>query len=112
MKKAVRTGSIEIDLIAPGGTQWVVASIQALELNDLDEVTAILGKSSKIYRRVDKAALDMVEFTDPVTGVTTEISLVGIGTAIKAMMIKWMLEDMPNSSFDTDADRVFIDESN
>jgi hypothetical protein len=110
MRTAIRVGSIEIDTIKRHGNKWISASIQHLEVSDTDDtIISESARADRVYRRVDKVALETVDITDPVTGQAITISVAGIGEAVKAAMIKWMLEDN-TAHYDPDDDLVIIDD--
>jgi len=101
IKDGLRTGKIEIDTQKIDDVQWIVATIQNVKIESSDgSLVSEHFRDGKIFRKVADVALETVTITDPVTGVTMTLSVAGMGTAIKAMMIKWILEDNPNSSYD------------
>lgn len=100
MKQALRTGLIEIDTQKMNDAQWIVATIQNLELDDKDNVVSEKFRDGKVFRKVMDVALETVTFTDPVTQQQITMSVAGMGTAVKLMMIKWILEDNKGSTYD------------
>lgn len=106
---AIRTATINIDTIVPDSYQWVNADIQLLELDENKAIKSISNRSQQLHRRIDEVATEIISVYDPVTRVTSNISVAGIGTAITQIMIKWMLEDNPNSYFDPETGRVILD---
>lgn len=111
MKKAIRTSTINIDTIDPDGLQWVNALVQSVELDANGNILCISPRVKQLHRRIDLVATEMVSVTDPVTKVTTTLSVAGIGTAITMIIIKWMLQDNPGSYFDPETKMVVLDES-
>lgn len=109
MKKAIRTGRIEIDSITPGGAQWVTAWVQTLELGDDNSIQSQIFRDGRLHRKVEDSLTDLITITDPVTGLSGQMSLAGLGMAVKAMMVKWMLEDNPTASYDAENDLVIVD---
>lgn len=103
MTQAIRTGRIEIDLLKAGDVQWISADIQHLDLDAQGNIQAIRMRDGKLYRRVDQVATEVVNMTDPVTGETFNISVAGIGMAIKMNFIKWMIQDNPGAAYNKTA---------
>ena len=101
MTQAIRTGRIEIDLLKAGDVQWISADIQHLEIDADGNIQSIRMRDGKLYRRVDKVAKQSVNITDPVTGQTFDISVAGVGMAIKSLMVGWMIEDNVGAVYDT-----------
>ena len=112
MRQALRTGRLEIDLVKPGGVQWVAASLQRLELSASGDIVALYDRDAKLHRRIDRVALEQVSFTDPLTGLSGLVSVAGVGELIKALMVKWMIEDNPSAFYDGLADLVILDGAN
>jgi hypothetical protein len=107
MKTAIRTSKIEIDTAVLHGPQWINATLQTLELDADNNVTSTRVRDRKLYRKVDLVATETVTITDPVTQQQVTISVAGIGVAIKAKMIGWMMEDNA-STYNEDADLVVL----
>ena len=105
MKRAIRTSIIEIDSTEPDGVQWATASIQTVEVDEANKVISVSGKRDTLARRI---ATEIVSVYDPVTGVTNDISVAGVGKAIELLIVKWMLEDNPEAYFDPEMNRVVI----
>ena len=110
MKKAIRTGRIEIDTIKLHGPKWIVATISTLELDDQNQVVSERIRDLKLYRKVSNVATETVTITDPVTGQPITVSVAGIGGLIKAIMIQWMQEDFP-ATYDPEIDLVVINDT-
>ena len=110
MKLAIRASKIEIDTLQASGTKWVSAILQTLELDENNVVSSVRARDKKLYRKVSDVALETVTFVDPVTGVETTISVAGIGEAIKAIMVKWMMEDH-NATYDPTIDLVVLNDT-
>ena len=108
MKRAIRTSIIEIDSTEPDGVQWASASIQTVEVDEANKVISVSGKRDTLARRIDLVATEIVSVYDPVTGITNDISVAGVGKAIELLMVKWMLEDNPEAYFDPEMNRVVI----
>jgi len=106
MKEALRTGQIEIDTQKMGDEQWIAATIQNLELNSDGSVASEKMRDGKVYRKVSDVALEMITVTDPVTQQQLTMSVAGMGTAIKTLMIKWILEDNANTTYDANLGMV------
>lgn len=111
MKKAIRTSSINIDTIVPGGVQWINADVQRLEIDDSNNITSLSPRQSKLHRRIDEVALETVTITDPITGETSKISVAEIGIAIEAIITKWLVEDNKGYYYDKKSGRVILDAS-
>lgn len=109
MKTAIRTDKIAIDLVVPDGIQWITSTMQKVKLNGDNTINAIAPREDMMHRKVQDVAFEMIEFTDPITGMTGHMSVAGIGTAIKSIFIKWMLEDNEGSYFDPESGMVIID---
>lgn len=111
MKKAIRTGRLQIDTVVPGGPQWVSAWLQNLDVNDANEVASQSFREGRLYRKIDDHLTDIAPgWVDPVTGTQGPISVAGLGAAIKMIMVQWMLEDHPGAYYDPASDLVIIDD--
>lgn len=106
MKKALRTGKIEIDTQKINEAQWIVATIQSLDLDNDNKILSEDFRDGKIFKKVTDVALETVTITDPVTQQEITLSVAGLGTAIKAILIKWILEENPNSTYDAEIGMV------
>jgi len=111
-RQAIRVGRIEIDTLKPNAPQWITSTIQTLEVDDNDEIISQLYKDAQLIRRVSEVTTQVVSITDPVTQQVVNLSVAGLGTAIKAVMINWMLEDNVGSAYDPGTDLVMLDGSN
>lgn len=109
MPKAIRTGRIEIDLLKQNDTQWISADIQHLEIDDEGTILVVKMRDGKLYRRVDQVALQTINIKDPVTQQDINMSVAGIGVAIKRLMVNWMIEDNPSAIYDPAKDLVVVD---
>lgn len=108
MKTAIRIDKIEIDVVIPNGVQWVNVTTQRVELGVDNKVTSISPREGQTHRRVDRVALEMIEVVDPVTGLTVNVSVAGLGLAIKGVIKKWLVEDNPNTYLDLDSGLVVL----
>ena len=109
MKIAIRTSNINIDTTVPDSLQWINAVVQRLEIDADNNIESISPRELQLHRRVDKVVTDTVSVFDPVTGVTNNISVAGVGKAIELLMVKWMLEDNPTAYFDPETGRVILE---
>lgn len=108
--EAIRAGRIEIDVLKAGDTQWLTADIQHIDISQSGEIEAVRMRDGKIYRRIDKVVTETVSVSDPVTGEAFNISVAGVGLAIKELMIRWMIEDNQPSHFDPNIGLVILDD--
>ena len=109
MKTAIRTSTINIDTIVPDGVQWVNATIQRVEVDDNDKIVSLSPRDKQLHRRIDEVAFETIKIYDMVLGKEIDISVAGVGTAIEALLVRWMLEDNPTATYDETTKRVVLD---
>ena len=109
MKRVIRTGIIEINSAKPNDKQWVSAKIQRYELDNDNNYTSESAREERMYRRIDRVAMETVDYVNPLTGETKTIAVAELGVAIKNFMSKWMLEDY-DATYDPELDVVVLND--
>lgn len=78
----------------PGSTPMVALAVQRIELSENDEVLAVTGGDDRVYQKLSDVVLDRVKFTDPVTGLSGEISVAGLDFVLKALANRWTAQKL------------------
>lgn len=92
MPSRLRSQKIEIDLPTELSEPWVHVVVQKLILNNEGNTIQTLDRNSHIYKSINDYAMQLVNFTDPVTQQQYTISGAGLGQAITNMVLTWMDE--------------------
>jgi len=108
MLEALRTGVIEIDTAKINDAQWIVATIQKLNIDSSGTIVSEKIRDGKVFRKASDVALEVITFTDPVTKQEITMSVAGMATGIKALMVKWILEDNPTATYDKNLGMVIL----
>jgi len=90
---AYRAQQVTIDAIKPDTTPMISLLIQKLELED-GEITGITAHTDRIYRNAKKILTETVTVSDPVTGLTGEISIAGVDQIIRLFANRWTAQEL------------------
>lgn len=91
---AYRTQRLVIDLPTPYAEPWISCMLQHLSVDENDTILEINDRVKMLYKRMSDCATEGITFTDPVTQVEHTVTGAGIGSAITAMVCKWIIRDL------------------
>lgn len=97
MIEKTRAQQITIDLPTEDSMVWVRAALQTVIKNDSYNTIQTIDRTAFVTRNMGQFATQILEFTDPVTGATQNISGAGVASAITAFVRSWILSDLGGS---------------
>lgn len=92
-KVAYRPHQLAIDIAKPGVPAIISLLIQRLEMSD-GEIVSVSGYQGRVYKKATDVATERVEITDPVTGLSGEISVAGLDQVLKQLSNRWVAEEL------------------
>ena len=94
MKIAFRPQQITIDAIKPSSPPLISLLIQRLELDENNQILATSDFADRVYRNAFKNLAETIEFIDPITGLSGEVSIAGLNKIIRLWANAWVSEDL------------------
>ena len=94
MATAHRSQQITIDTVRPNALPMLSILVQKVDLDESNQVMAILGNTDRIHRVATEVMTETVEFADPVTGLSGSISIAGLQGVLTKLSNRWISEDM------------------
>jgi hypothetical protein len=90
---AYRPQQITIDVIKPDTPPMISLLVQKLELGDDHQIVSMSSQDDRIYRNGLKILADHIAFTDPVTGLSGEVSIAGMQRLLATWANQWVAHD-------------------
>lgn len=106
----LRATNVQIDTALIDGDNWVRADIQTVETDNTYKILSQRVADRVIYRRIEDVALEQHVIKSVLTGEHMTLTTADIGRAVKAAVVRWMLEDF-NSSYDASTGLVILNDN-
>ncbi len=94
LRKGERVKSINISLNKQGELPWINIFIEGIEVDEDNNIVAVVPDIKQINKRADEIGLMMTEFTDPVTSQTSTVSGFGAQELIRQLCITLINEKL------------------
>lgn len=92
--KTYRTKNIVISLPKPDSYSWIEVVLQELYIDaETGKDLQLVDDVERINKRADTVYSQVVDYVEPLTGETKQISIGGLSRAIKAAVVVWATED-------------------
>lgn len=85
---------IAVDTTKPDAPPIISMDIQRIEIDGQGEIDAITGNQNTLYRKAEDMLAESIEFKDPVTGASGQISVAGLSLILGQFANKWASEDL------------------
>lgn len=92
-KEKIRAQQIVIELPTEEAVNWIRVALQRVVKDDHGNTLQVNDRIGFINHALPEVALQMVNFVDPVTGKELEISIAGLATGIKALVLNWLVSE-------------------
>lgn len=89
---AYRPQQIVIDVIMPTSTPMISLLVQRVEMED-GAVVSVSSREERIYRNARLIMDEQIEFTDPITGLSGQVSIAGMQQLWTTWANQWVAED-------------------
>jgi hypothetical protein len=93
MITAYRPQQIVIDVIMPDTPPMISLLVQRVELGDNGRIVSVSSRNERIYRNALSIMDEQIEFTDPVTGLSGQVSIAGMQKLLATWANQWVAED-------------------
>lgn len=89
---AYRPQQIVIDVIMPTSPPMISLLVQRVQMKDGD-VESVSSWEERIYRNARSIMDEQIEFTDPITGLSGQVSIAGMQKLLATWANQWVAED-------------------
>lgn len=95
----LRASQVTIDTPRLGAMPFVAVWVQRLIHDEAGNVIQTINREKMINRSLGSIAVDIYQYSDPVTQNSGYISGAGLGSAITVAVRHWILEEYPEASY-------------